>query len=201
MIRLIQQLGQKHDTLRVLQDFVEIATCSLCYPQREARYFAIRSRYTDDEMWQFHQLGQMLLNELEQHPRDVLGDLYMKLQLANKQKGQCFTPDSLAKLMSEFAITNAEHEIKQKGYYTLYEPTCGSGALIINFCETLKSHGHNPQMRLLVKASDIDLKAVQMCFVQLSLLGIPALIQHADPLNQTVFEQYTTLFYRLRGFQ
>lgn len=147
-------------------------------------------------MYQFHQLGQILLNLLEQKPQDVLGQCYMKLQIANKQRGQCFTPISTGQVMANMLI--APSEINEKGYFTLNEPTCGSGALIISFCETLKSQGYNPQQQLLVIAQDIDLKSVQMCYVQLSLLGISAIIQHANPIANNVIDTYYTPLYLLQ---
>ena len=60
LLKLIQQLGRKHDNLRVFQDFVEICACSISRPfiNREDHYFAIYSRYTDEEMQQFHQMGK-----------------------------------------------------------------------------------------------------------------------------------------------
>lgn len=196
LLNLIQQLGRKHDNLRVFQDFVEIAACSLSRPfiNREDRYFAIYSRYTDDEMQIFHQMGQILLNELECEPQDILGQCYMQLELANKQRGQCFTPLSIGNLMANVLFNQ---EIKQHGYYTLNEPTCGSGALIIAFCENMRKKGYNPQTQLRVLAQDIDLKSVQMCFVQLSLLGISAQINHANPLTGEVMDSYFTPFYYL----
>ena len=89
LLNLIQQLGRKHDDLRVFQDFVEMCACSISRPfiNREDRYFSIYSRYTDEEMQQFHQMGQILLHELEKAPQDILGQCYMQLELANKQRG------------------------------------------------------------------------------------------------------------------
>lgn len=102
LLKLIQQLGRKHDNLRVFQDFVEICACSISRPfiNREDRYFAIYSRYTDEEMQQFYQMGQILLHESEKAPQDILGQCYMQLELANKQRGQCFTPLSIGNLMA-----------------------------------------------------------------------------------------------------
>lgn len=198
LLKLIQQLGRKHDNLRVFQDFVEICACSISRPfiNREDRYFSIYSRYTDEEIQQFHQMGQILLHELEKAPQDILGQCYMQLELANKQRGQCFTPLSIGNLMASILF---RQEIEQQGYYTLNEPTCGSGALIIAFCETMRQQGFNPQAQLRVFSQDIDLKSVQMCFVQLSLLGIPAEIQHANPLTGEVIDCYFTPFYYLQG--
>ena len=141
-------------------------------------------------------MGQILLHELEKAPQDILGQCYMQLKLANKQRGQCFTPLSIGNLMANCLFHQA---IEQQGYYTLNEPTCGSGALIIAFCKTMREKGYNPQAQLHVIAQDIDLKSVQMCFVQLSLLGIPAEIQHANPLTGEVIDCYFTPFYYLQG--
>lgn len=198
LLKLIQQLGRKHDNLIVFQDFIQLMTCAISKPfiNREDRYFAVYSRYTDDEMLVFTQMGKCLLDLLEEEPRDVLGHCYMQLRIANTQLEQYFTPPSIAKVMASILFCQ---EIEQHGYFTLNEPTCGSGALIIAFCETMRKQGFNPQAQLRVFSQDIDLKSVQMCFVQLSLLGIPAVIAHANPLTNEVMDQYITPFYYLRG--
>ena len=54
------------------------------------------------------------------------------------------------------------------------------------------------QAQLSVITQDIDLKSVQMCFVQLSLLGIPAEIQHANRLTGEVMDCYFTPLYYLQ---
>lgn len=107
----------------------------------------------------------------------------MELGLSDKKrKGQCYTPSGISQLCGQLANdeANIARQITKQGYYRYYEPCIGAGALTIGFSERFKQLGYNPQHQLLVIGQDIDLKAVQMSYVQLSLLGIPAIIEHAQ---------------------
>lgn len=78
--------------------------------------------------------------------------------------------------------------------------------MIIAFTEHMRAIGLNPQKQLHVTAVDIDITAVHMTFVQLSLLGIPAVIVHGDVLRLQEWSHWRTPFhvtgfweYRLRN--
>lgn len=186
----VKRLGIKHDNLIAFNDFVEITACAISKPffDRDNQYFSIQSRYSDEEMRLFQTMAFHLVEYLEGDPQDVLGQIYMHLNLANKQRGQCFTPVCISELMSKTAIDvkNIHH------LYTLNDPTCGSGALIIGAIRTMISEGKNPNRDIFVTASDLDRKSVMMCYVQLSLLGVPAIITHGNSLTGEIFDQWKT---------
>ena len=64
------------------------------------------------------------------------------------------------------------------------EPSCGAGGNIIAIAEKLKADGINYQERLCVTCQDLDWKAIYMCYVQLSLYGIPAVVVQGDTLRE-----------------
>lgn len=57
------------------------------------------------------------------------------------------------------------------------------GATIIALVRTMLKRGYNPQKQLFVICGDLDIKAVQMTYIQLSLLGIPAVVKNQDALT------------------
>lgn len=193
----IKKLGAKHDNLIAFSDFVEITACAISKPffDRDNQYFAIQSRYSDDEMRMFQNMAFHLIEYLEEEPQDILGQIYMNLNIANKQRGQCFTPLCISELMAKASI---EIEKKEK-IYRINDPSCGSGALIIGTIKSLINCGMNPNNEVFATASDLDRKSVMMCYIQLSLLGVPAIITHGNTLTGEIFEQWKTPLYYLKN--
>ncbi|OOF38286.1 hypothetical protein BKK49_09925, partial [Rodentibacter rarus] len=136
-----------------------------------------------------------LVEYLEEEPQDILGQIYMNLNIANKQRGQCFTPLCISELMAKASI---EME-KQEGVYCINDPSCGSGALLIGTIKSLINRGMNPNNDIFVTANDLDRKSVMMCYIQLSLLGATAIITHGNTLTGEIFEQWKTPLYYLKN--
>jgi hypothetical protein len=53
---------------------------------------------------------------------------------------------------------------------------------------------------MLVEAIDLDIKAVHMCYLQLSLLGIPAIVRHGNSLSLEMFSDWITPMYVFGGW-
>ena len=60
-------------------------------------------------------------------------------------------------------------------YLSVSDPACGAGAMLIAFANVSREHGVNFQRNILFVAQDIDVTAVRMCYLQLAVLGCPAL--------------------------
>jgi type I restriction-modification system DNA methylase subunit len=115
----------------------------------------------------------------------------MDLELSNSRAGQFFTPYSVAKLMAEMTHGESLKNI-DKPFITLSDPAAGAGAIIIAFVETMHHRRINPQERLWVSAWDIDSMVAHMCFIQLSLLHIPAEIVIGNSLSLEVNQIWRT---------
>ena len=182
LVKTFNSFAYEHDLWTLFSDWLGLAACSISCQvdfatkdEREARYMETISRYKPEDQKLFGQiLGQVAI-ELEK-PRDVLGDLFGELELHSKAKGQFFTPYHLSRMMADIVVEDQER-------YRLCEPACGSGGMVIAFSEALRSKGKNPQRVLHAYCQDIDLRAVQMCYIQLSLLGISAVVDHMDTLR------------------
>lgn len=127
--------------------------------------------------WKFADMFAMLVEEMEEEMSDVLGDIYMEGGMGNKNTGQFFTPFHVSYLCARMSIPK---ELPER--ITLNEPSCGGGGMIIAVAKVLRDRGIDYQRRMNVVAQDLDWKAVYMCYVQLSLLGIQAEVVQGDTL-------------------
>lgn len=203
ILTIIQKLSRKYGNLRLMQDFIEIASIDIVAPfmDRAERRKSLCQHYSKDEIALMQQLFFLVVEELEKHPRDVLGDIYMQLNIANKQLGQCFTPKAIGELVSKMTLPSKEdieHQIQENGFYRFYEPSCGSGMLCIEFALYFQKLGFNRNHQLVIFAQDLDIKGVLMTHLQLSLLGIPALVAQGDTLTQELLQIYGTPLYFLQ---
>ncbi|BEU98773.1 hypothetical protein ACDW_44790 (plasmid) [Acidovorax sp. DW039] len=66
--------------------------------------------------------------------------------------------------------------IADRGFVRVSEPTSGAGGMVIAVADVLAEQGFNYQRCMHVVAQDMDLTAVPMTYVQLTLLHIPAVV-------------------------
>ena len=204
MLKMFNRLNYKHTTWEVYSDFIELSTLAINSAaqiinkgKNDKRYFEIMKRYSKEEFEIFPKLLCELVDSLETNPTDVLGELFMELDLGSKWKGQFFTPYNLCLLMAELAMGDIEKTIQEHGYVTLNEPCSGGGAMILAFAQKMRERGYNPQKQLMVICQDLDEKAVYMSYIQLSLMGIPAIICHMNTLTLEMYSQWKTPFWVL----
>ena len=149
----------------------------------EKEYAAIKSRYTDEEFSHFYAALAITTASLERAHEDILGHARESLGASNTRNGQFLTPVCVSRLCAKVSAA-----VKPDGYepgqiVSLTDPACGTSVLLIEGAEALISEGVR-QGDLLVIAGDIDGRACDASYVQLSLLGYPAIVQHMDALTQ-----------------
>lgn len=164
---------------------VSNATDRSHFDEREKQYLSIAGKYTRPEMEAFTEMLALLVVALEDNPeQDFLGELYMCLGLGNDHAGQFFTPYHLCEFMS--AVTTPAEEFQQKigdrGWVAVCDPTCGAGALLVAFANECRKKGINYQTDVLFVAQDIDYIVGMMCYLQMSLLGMPGYVVIGDTL-------------------
>jgi len=193
ILKCINKMSGKRSPYQVFSDWIEmmaIAIQNACamhgrvWQAREERYKQVAGMYAVEEQAGFSYMLTMLALALEDHLDDALGDIYMRGGIGNKGTGQFFTPYHLSKLTAELAIKDQD---LSRETISLSEPSCGAGGMIIAAADVLRSRGIDYQKRMRVVAQDLDLKAVYACYVQLSLLGIDAIVAQGD----TLAEPYT----------
>ncbi len=212
MKRFFESMTYRFNTYELFSDCIELCAISLQnafnktfdpkrYDVLEKRYFEIIKRYSKDEMTEISKCLAWLVLEYEENGfSDVLGDLFMSLDLGNSHKGQFFTPYSLCRVMASCTLGNANDLLADKNYIKISEPACGAGATIIAAAEEMHNQGVNYQTQSLFYAVDVDIRCVHMCYVQLALLGIPAIIIHGNSLTLEEHSHWFTPTYYLNGF-
>lgn len=196
---------------QVFEDFVELAAITLrnavdhadqaAWQAREARFAEVAARYTADERTRFAEALALVTIELHRAPGDVLGSLYMSLDLGNERLGQFFTPYSVAQVMASLAAPSLVQQIRETGHATLYEPACGAGAFIIAVAEQLRAVGLEPQRTLRVSMEDVYAQAMHMSYIHLSLLHVPAAVHHRDTLTGESFSSWPTFAFLVQQHQ
>jgi type I restriction-modification system DNA methylase subunit len=209
LVRLLREISDAgHQLWRVWSDFVEASAISISnrvdlrqHDAREARYLQIVGAYKQDQVHKLaHAFGALALS-LEEEPADVLGSVFMELELGNRWKGQFFTPFHLCRLMAAMQMGDGvDAEIAAKGYITVNDPCVGGGAMPLAFAAELRAAGHDPARRLHVTAQDVDTTAVHMAYVQLSLMGVPAVVILGNSLAVEEREHWYTPAHALGGW-
>ncbi len=190
LIKLIEKAAYRHDTWQVFSDFVEMAALSISnsvdlaqFDEREAQYMRVAQRYTKEELLLFPEMLGELAEELETGFDDVLGGVFMEMELGNKWRGQFFTPYHICKMMARMHVDDRMREIiDRQGFIRVNEPACGGAAMIVALAEEMKLAGINYQQHIHVVAQDVDLKAAHMAYIQLSLLHVPAIVIQGNTL-------------------
>ena len=89
---------------------------------------------------------------------------------------------------------NLAGEISKKGYVTVSDPACGSGALLLSFYETVREMGITGYQVLAV-AQDVDRLAALMCYLQLSVLFIPAIVIVGNSITNPGIDPQNEVWY------
>lgn len=205
--KILKDLSYRHGLWQVFRDFVAMAALAMSNAadatQREAReaeYMRTVQRYTAEEASKIAQAFAITTLGLEAGPHDFLGSLFMALDLGDAWKGQYFTPYELARLMARMNMDAAKPLIESRGFVRVSDPCVGGGAMIIAAAHALIDEGINYQQCMHAHAQDIDLTAVHMAYVQLSLLHIPAVVVHGNSLTDDVRSTWVTLAHTMGGW-
>ena len=202
---IIRGLSNRHHLWRVFSDFCEMSALSienafLKDPEKEKRYLEIAGGYEPDEVKQFPVLFSHTVNGLQDLERDFLGETFMGLELGSHWHGQFFTPIHICKMMALMTLGSADDLIKERGFFTVSEPACGAGAMVLGLASAMKELGLDYQKQVHVTCVDVDSTAANMCYIQLSLHHIPALVYTGNSLSQKMESVRATPAHMLGGW-
>jgi type I restriction-modification system DNA methylase subunit len=199
---IIKQFENNKSTFEIFRDVIEI--CSISehqeifnlgmikknedYQNLEKQYLEIMKKYKKldvDLMVKFYAiLKSYFMND---NHDDLLGSLYMSLELGNKNSGQFFTPYHISKFMAEIQISNIEEKVKERGYFSISDPCVGAGGMIIAASDVVKNSNIG-KSKMIFQAIDIDKLCFNMCYVQLSMLRLNGVVMWGDSLKCEAFE-------------
>lgn len=202
LVRILRDAGRHRAPWEVFTDFVAMAALSIrnavdrrdraAWEAREADYMRRVGRYTKDEAMKLAQGLAHVVAGLEDGMQDFLGSLFMSLELGDAWKGQFFTPYELCLLMAKMTGHDLEGPIARRGFVRVSDPCVGGGAMVIAQAQAMRDAGINYQQHMHATAIDVDLVAVHMAYVQLSLLHVPAVVVHGNSLSLEVWSEWPT---------
>lgn len=195
--KTFRELAPYKHRYEVFRDFVTMAACSLHNSlhkdeAREEEYLRIIGQYKPNDQKAFPNLMAQLVAALDEEPRDILGPLYMELEIANKDAGQFFTPPEISELMAQMIFAGELDKLATQAFITAAEPAAGAGGMILALVKVMIRAGHNPAEKLWVQAIDVDRMAALMCYIQLSLWNVPAEVIVGNTLSWDIREVWYT---------
>lgn len=189
IIRTIIGMSGHVSPYNIFSDWVEMSALAIqnaCFinhnelwKRREDRYHTIISNYKAEDQRKFSEMFGVLSKAFEENIEDLLGGIYMGGECSSKYTGQFFTPFHISLMTADVGIPkdyDGSHVI------TCNESSCGSGSMVIANAAVLNKRGFDYRKLLKVVCQDLDWKCVFMSYVQLSLLGINAVVVQGDSL-------------------
>ncbi|ECG0110434.1 DUF1738 domain-containing protein [Salmonella enterica] len=203
-VSLFNSIAPHENRWQVFSDFAHMAAAALYNaihrdPTVEADYLRRVKRYSKDDAVRMSGLLAAVTDGLEFSPTDFLGQLMMTLELGNQYLGQYFTPYSVSYTMARINMADRLPELEDgsREYITVCDPACGAGGMIVATAEAMLEAGYNPQKQMLAYCTDIDPLAVMLCYIQLTLMHIPAVVSIGNSLTMEITREMATPAYRL----
>ena len=201
LVKLYNSMIGSHQLWELWQDSMTMFALSISNTvdgryrdKREAMYMDIAHKYTKDEVQVFPKIFGEIVMQLEDEPeQDLLGDLYMQLDLGSHWHGQFFTPYNLCAMMAKTQLGQQDYTIDNVKPITVCDCACGGGALLIaaahEYRKAIQHTGLNAQHYISLYAQDLSQVSAMMCYVQLSLLGFAAKVKLGDSLMHPLTEE------------
>ncbi|WP_121971105.1 N-6 DNA methylase [Leptolyngbya sp. BC1307] len=207
----LQGLSHSRSPHRTFSDWLEIAAITLhqlpyqsgelakdaAFERLEQRYMEAIEPYSKNDLTVLSEMLSLTLIAHHTGYGDFLGEMAGEAELLNKQGGQFFTPYHLCRAMAKMTLGNIAAQVKEKGVITLAEPAVGAGALVIASAEEVASQGIDPCAHLQFDCTDISRDAFNMAYIQLSAMGLQAVVRHGNTLSDEYWEHRPTPQLRL----
>lgn len=193
--KAVLSMAGRYSAYEIFTDWIEVSALAMAnstciiqnkhWQTREEKYKTIMNKYTHEEQIKFCEMLAWFVEDIEENPRDVLGEAFMRGGMGADAAGQFFTPVNISLMMAEVNVQEYTD-----GDMKVLEPSCGSGGGIIAMAVALQKKGINYQNVLKVVAQDLDWRCVYMCYLQLSYMGIDAICVQGDTLLDPYREGY-----------
>ncbi|OBX64314.1 hypothetical protein A9299_09920 [Moraxella osloensis] len=211
--RNLKAIATNRHLYTVFEDFIKITAITLqnsClvksspqWQKLEDEYLTIFNSYNKQDQALLVECFAELVNVMQstETPKDVLGTIFMDLGFSSDHEGQYFSPHEINSLMAKLQLGDLKTGfLKDQPFFTMSEPACGAGGMILATAEEVILQGFNPALRLWVQAIDKSRIAGLMAYIQLSLWGIPAQIIIGDTLTLDFKEYWYTPTHILYGW-
>jgi len=177
-------VSRGYSSFSVFADFLDLMFYAL--QGDDPPYLEIVGRYKNDkptghrEIDFFQVAFSLLLMEMKATNCDVIGNLYMQWNMANKLRGQFFTPSHVASMMAQ--MTNPSG--------TIMDPCSGSGVMLV---ESIKVMSNETLNEAVFFGQDIDLSCVKMTALNLCFFNVNGYAIQGDSLMGECNKVYKTV--------
>jgi type I restriction-modification system DNA methylase subunit len=200
-IKILEHLKPSRHHYEVFGDLLVMAAASLYAYKKdsatEEECLTVAKNYTKEELEKHARLLAITVEALENAEQDFLGEVFTVAEITNSRNGQFFTPYSVSLAMAEMMME--EKDFPQDRVCRINDPCCGAGGMLIAGAMVMKKRGFNYQQNALFIGQDIDARCARMAFIQLSLLGIPAIIMCGNTITMETYWCRETIGYHLSG--
>lgn len=191
----------QYDLREVFRDWAELAAAEIHqlpyhadayahdadFERVEGDYLKIVPKYKREDFDRFAELLTITQMALGVKYQDFLGQCYMRLEINNEHAGQFFTPYEVSLLIIQTALADVESIIADNGgWFTLLEPACGSGGMVIAAAQVLEEKKIHAGEAMYFQAVDIDRLCANMTLIQTGLLGLTGVVCHGDSLRMEI---------------
>jgi hypothetical protein len=166
-------------------------------PSREAEANNEIAKWQPEHLERFKAaFHQMLLEIADNEYKDILGSVHQEWMGKKGQQwgGEFHTPHALSQAMArltfESKLFNSPEPVRMQ------EPAVGGGQLVLSMYEVMAQH-NIPANRAWFECWDISENAANMCYINLSLHGIPARVVRGNYLSKEIFAEHYTVFHPL----
>jgi len=196
---IIERIARtKSSAITVFADFCRIAACCLSAGSREDEYIEAIKSYSKDELTELSKALALLISEMESKPfTDILGTYYLDIasHSSKQSRGEFYTPPEISKLMAMITV-DAKSVIEKGKPITVNEPACGAGGMMLALAEHFAPN-HVDLLR--VTCQDINPVGVDMCYINMTLWGIPATMICGDTIRGTVNNSWKNIHWHRVG--
>ena len=160
----------------LFRQWLEAVWALLNLPLDPQSFKSTLDRYTYEQGAELGRLFNLYTLAVEELPfRDILGTLFMRLDVNSVRAGQFMTPWTIAEMMArmQFDRDGFEQIIRERGTVSVCDPAVGSGVMLLAFAKVVHdSLGRWGTDRLRLYGTDIDQRCVSMCRIQLRMNGL-----------------------------
>lgn len=185
----LQMLGLKIKKERMIDHGADLMPLHVGSAKVLKEIYGIEEQYSKEELIKIKECEDFLDTIYKKVGFcDLIGELFGNMDLLNKEYGQFFTPYPISRLMAQL---NGIGRDKKEGIYTVLDPTCGAGGMLVACADVLNSAGIDLK-ETFYTGCDIDRFCVAMTYMQLCEYGLAAVVKWCDSLMDETWEIWET---------
>lgn len=210
-VKILKEISRYRDKRQVFNDWLEVAALTLhqlpyhsgdlpkdtAFDQIEAQYLESIKGYKPNTLQGMAKMLHITNFAHEIGAGDFLGEIAAEEEMLNEEIRQFFTPYSVCRMMAKMIVGDVRAQVEEKGILTVSEPAVGGGALVIAVAEEITSQGIDPRSCVQFDCVDVSKPAFNMAYIQLSALGLQAMLRHGNTLSMEMWEHRPTMQLRL----